>query len=821
MNSYSENLHSSVLATLGAQEMNNKQLSAQLDASMFALYYSEAAEIISLEKLVLIKQLYKKKQAINDLAVKNKNMSDNLLLSANEQKTYITQSVTNTAVAASNIQIATNAVVRLASDVGSIFSIINAADYGTQIFQQCVEAYNLINKTAYNAEVTSQMAMEASASIAEVPASTIADKAKLTNDSVNNLLQITTADLAAAAAKINADTEDKYNASIATRSAEGVIKCSKVRTEAAKKAYKINNKKLNQNLKVEIPHPFKRSYSASFDFYKAPFKPTDKSVNTSNTGLDKPVKSYNIILVKESKKSFFSISTAEELLNNPTQHIQIPVTTRKGTEKEIIEKYKQYYRALKTADDDQILAATARTNEKKAAENVTKASNTRDEDKIALDKITATVEIVQDLVKAAKHEVHKIEEQLRKDPKNPVLKEALKAANAALKEVELELTVVKYQEEKAQTTYKIATDNLEIAKAEVAKSKKETENADAKYALASEKASALEQEAILLKREGYTTINTNDLLDSDNDAFLFGQNYVVFLLIVFTEDYKKEINTFDDYLSAPSEVFNIKNTLKPAEDIVVTTGNTSSKINFSVAESSQDLKQIEYRCLFLPYPDGLLTNEELNTVESKIELLEEDEEMIAFTNEIDQLNEEIKEIEKELKSLKEDLIELNKKPKTPHDPKNEAAIQNTSKKIENFEIALKQAREKLEFTELKLDKLEVEIARTKANYPKAVKNGNAFFFNLNLAQNIPAGNYTPASSPQETDGITAFHAKIDSATTDNFGNPLIEGTHYIPVVLSYYNGLAINKNKYSNILSDWENTDTFAYSTSKKTLLTN
>ena len=446
MNSYSENLHSSVLATLGSQEMNNKQLGAQLDASMFALYYSEGAEILSTEKLVLIKQLYKKKQAINDLAVKNKNISDNLLLSANEQKTYISQSITNMAVSASNIQIATNAVVRLASDIGSIFSILNAADHGSQICTKCAEAYNLINKTAYNAEVTSQLAMEASASIAEVATSVIADKAKLTNDSVNNLLQITTADLAAAAAKINADTEDKYNASIATRSAEGVIKCSKARYEAAKKAYKINNKKLNQNLKVEIPDPFKTSYSVSFDYYIPPFKPADKSKSTSDTGLDKPVKSYNILLVKESKKSSFSIPTAEELLNNPSQHIQIPVSAKKSTEKDIIEKYMLYYNALKAADDDNLLVVKAKANDKEAVENITKATNAKEKSKAGLEKNTAELEIAQDAIKAAKQEIHAIEEQIKKDPKNPALKEALKIAIVVLKEIELEFTVIKYKE---------------------------------------------------------------------------------------------------------------------------------------------------------------------------------------------------------------------------------------------------------------------------------------------------------------------------------------------------------------------------------------
>jgi hypothetical protein len=143
MNSYSENLHSSVLASLESQEMNQKKLDSQLNSSMFKLYYAESAEIVTNDKLLSVTKKYKQAQTVKEQAVKNKNISANITMSANQQNTYTAQSVTNLAVSASNIQIATNAIVRLASDMGSIFSIINAADYGTQIYQQSIEAYNL------------------------------------------------------------------------------------------------------------------------------------------------------------------------------------------------------------------------------------------------------------------------------------------------------------------------------------------------------------------------------------------------------------------------------------------------------------------------------------------------------------------------------------------------------------------------------------------------------------------------------------------------------------------------------------------------------
>lgn len=662
MNSYNENLHSSVLSSLESQEMTKKQLKAQLNASMFTLYYAEGAEIVAQEKLELATKMYTQKQHVNNVVVKNKNMADNLLLSANQQKTYTTQSVTNMAVCASNIQVASNSIVRLASDVGSIFSIINAADYGTQIYQQALEAYNLINKTAYHAEETSQLAMEASTSIAEVATTTIADEAKLTNTSVNNLLQITTADLNAITAIVTADNDTSSQASMATRGAEGAIKCSKVEYEASKKAYNINNKKFNQNLRVHVPKPFdpvKGTFTVSFNYYKSPFSSTDKDKDTQNLGLEKPVQNYNIILVKESKKSFFNVSTAEDLLTNPSQfkRVEVPQPDSKNKDKALVE------------------------------------------------------------------------------------------------------------------------------------------------------------------------LSLIDLLDSDNEALVLGENYVAFLLIIFTENYKKEINTFDEYLSAPSETFTMTHTLNPAEKIKPVKESDPKEnqdtdpqstslfdITFTVKkEENIKVTDLDYRCMLLPYPDNLLTNEELNTLEYKIETLEIEEEITQYEAEIDYLNEEILNINNGITQLN---AEIAKYPKP--DPKHAAEIEIAKRKLADFKNALNEAKAKLAAVNNEVTKLKAQLAEIAKDYPKPVKNANAFFFNLNLAENIPAGNYTSAglvkTKSEKAEPFIKLEVRIDATTTDNFGNPLVENKKYIPVVLSYFNGAEISKNKYTNQLSDWENTDTFTYS---------
>ncbi|MBL0739544.1 hypothetical protein JI750_21815 [Flavobacterium sp. GN10] len=644
MNSYNENLHSSVLSSLESQEMTKKQLSSQLSNSMFTLYYAEGAEIVAQEKLDATTKMYTEKQHINDVVVKNKNMADNLLLSANQQKTYVTQAVTNMAVCASNIQIASNSIVRLASDIGSIYSIVNAADYGTQIYQQTLEAYNLINKTAYNAERTSQYAMEATAAISEVSSSTVADGAKLTNTSVNNLLQVTTSDLTAITAVLTVDNDTKSKASIATRAAEGAIKCSEVEYDAAKKAYTFNNAQFNQNLVVEVPKLFDPSsgnFNVSFNAYRSPFSADDRNPDTQNVGLKKPVLSYNIILVKDSKKSLFSASVAEDLVGNPAQCKSIPAT--------------------------------------------------------------------------------------------------------------------------------------------------QTPDAQGKYT---------------------ETLAYKQYRDSDNDPLVLGENYVAFLLIMFTESYKKEINTFDEYLSAPSEVFSLTYTLKNAKHIGASRENGSedlSKITFSV-EKEEVLKpaEIDYRCFFLPYPDDMATNEDLDTLESKIETLE--------------LEEEIKTVEAEIKSFNEEIENLNASANQPNAEggKNAKDADQEKQKSASLKSALTDTKEKLRLAKSQLADLNTKLKDVKDKSPKPVKNTNAFFFNLNLAENIPAGNFTNAKQHRTASGHE-FLVDIDTTTTDNFGNPLVEDKNYIPVVLSYYKGTENSRSKYTNSLSDWQNTPPIPYST-KETL---
>lgn len=316
MNSYNENLHSSVITALNDQELQLQKTKATLDASMFSLYYSEGARISAAENLQLANENFKFQQLVKEQAVIDSDLSTNVLASANLGNDLVAKSVTNTSVAAANVQIASNAVLKLASDTGSIFSMVNAADYGTEIYDQSKEAYELMNRTAYLAEKTSQYSMEASTSIAEVSSNTLSKKAETTDTSIKSLLDAVTTNFNDSSATVITDSTALSTANSEEKAAEGVLENVNTVYNSELEAYALYNKELNLDLLVKVPDVVgeRTNYTVSFDSYQSPFKlpKFNNGANKKKEGY--PVKKYYIFLVKNSRKEVFSTSDAEGLV---------------------------------------------------------------------------------------------------------------------------------------------------------------------------------------------------------------------------------------------------------------------------------------------------------------------------------------------------------------------------------------------------------------------------------------------------------------------------------------------------------------------------
>ena len=465
MISYNGDLRSAVIVLMANQQLELKNITSQWNAAIFTLFYAEEARITACQKLDDGLEILKSMEKIKDAAGINNSIAVNTNASAKDLRERASLSVNNVSVAAANVQIAANAIMKLASDIGSIFSVVSAADFNTDIYEQTKEANRLMSITASEAELSSQRAMEASSLTAQISSSILADMASVTQKSIANLVSTSISDFNTVTALIATDNANLSNASNAEKETEGILQCINADYLAALSSYVLTNKELNLDLHVASGKKNNTSFDVQFDFYKNPFTDNQDTIQTlpnTSEGLpvkvtDGAVKAYYIMLVKDRQKSIFSIENAEFLLSKRDRFIRI-----KGV------------------------------------------------------------------------------------PKQP----------------------------------------------------------DQKF----------------IKK----TIGIADLKDSDGDSIQLAVGYVVFVLAVFTDEYKKEINNFDDYLSAPSLPFTLTNNLaspKPA-DIRIAKLHPDI-LEFSVIEDHE--YSVEYRCLLLPADHnllkGLLTTGKLKNLENEVETI--------------------------------------------------------------------------------------------------------------------------------------------------------------------------------------------------------
>lgn len=436
MNSYNEDLQSEVSYILQNQQRETENLTSISNAQLLTLYYASGAVISTASVL----QAQKEKQAFAALIMKQTTESNaicnNLMISAAQSAQYLKQSTSNTALAAANIQIAATAVVKLAGDISSIYNVIEAADFDTEIQQQALLLNTCIEQTASAAETASQLALEASVLTSEVSADTLLKKAKSVNTGMNDLMRIVGGDYDKIAAEVLTAEAGFLEAIMSRKNAEGSFADSSAKLKALSEAYSTINTELNLDLKAGFTLEQQTALEISFNLVKSPFVQKD-------TTAFYPVKDYYIFLVKEKNKSVFSNENAESMLHRfPDQYIHV-------------------------------------------------------------------------------------------DQLNP---------------------------EKTQV-YKVYN-YLQIPGAE-----------KTMYALK----------------------------DSDGEEIFPGVNYVAFLLVVYQEAYKKQLNNYSDLLSAPSQAFYLTHPLATAQSIKtdVTNKGWPKNIMFSVEETPGTKGQVEYRCILL------------------------------------------------------------------------------------------------------------------------------------------------------------------------------------------------------------------------------
>lgn len=306
MNTYDENLRAVTITLLQGRQLEQKNLRSQLNAASFTLYHAQGEVISAVEQQQAAGKDVALKGAVKEQIVRSADSSGNQLSTAVQATQFQKQAMTDAAVAAANVQVAANAIMSLAGDAGSIFAIVTAADFDTEIYKLAEQARQLMNDTAQEAEEASQLAMEASILAAQVPVSALYDKAKTLNAAMDPLRETISTGYTESLQALEADNARLAAASAGAKTAEGAWTNSNTAFSAALRAYALTNRELHLDLGVA---PDEDGFTVRFRLITNPF--ADEALT-----FPVPVSEYFIIVVKETKATTFTLAGAEYLLTS-------------------------------------------------------------------------------------------------------------------------------------------------------------------------------------------------------------------------------------------------------------------------------------------------------------------------------------------------------------------------------------------------------------------------------------------------------------------------------------------------------------------------
>lgn len=338
MNSYNENLRASVSKSLDAQSKVAKSAASELSAQEISLYYAQGALIAANDKFDQTLVQYEAQQDIQTSVNENNNSGINVVDAATLEKKYVDQSISNTATAASNVQVASNTVLRLAGDLGNVFSILQAANYGSEIYDEAFKAKTYMDETAYNAKLASQLAMESTMLAASISSTTVLTEAQSTSAAINTLNTNFKAQFSSTSDLLNAQNDAVVSANNLEKKSEGITEDLNISLYGSLSAYRQSNSKLNNGLRVLPNIPGQaitktdKKFTAEFTPFIAPFSRHEEITDAY------PVATYYIIVVNASSRSTFSVSSADSAISEkPNDKNQLrafavqPDTTRSIT----------------------------------------------------------------------------------------------------------------------------------------------------------------------------------------------------------------------------------------------------------------------------------------------------------------------------------------------------------------------------------------------------------------------------------------------------------------------------------------------------------
>lgn len=315
MNTYNENLQNTVISTLAGIDLAQQELLSEVTVAETTLYHAQGAELTARDKADATIDLLGDWENINNEALRNDNRMFNLLSTATDAGKVVATSITNTATAASNAQIASNAISLLASDIGAALNVATASLFNTDVYSRIENANSFINNVANDARAIARNAMNASAWTSEVISTEVLTLAKGSKTKVGGVLKSTQAEVNRFAALMIAEAAAITTASTLERQAEGNLDDAEHAVSAITDTYANAMRQLNMNLSITVLSGYE--ITASFSGLPSPL-PAFSAPPASSVVIPDAAPHYYLTLIQTQNASIFSTDQAMQLFQQAT-----------------------------------------------------------------------------------------------------------------------------------------------------------------------------------------------------------------------------------------------------------------------------------------------------------------------------------------------------------------------------------------------------------------------------------------------------------------------------------------------------------------------
>ncbi len=315
MNStYKKELSSSIKNSNKEFVKEEYKLDHKKNASKVSLYYAHGQTEKTHNNFISTREDSKAAEKLNKKVVKATNFTENVVLAAKQSLQDSSSTTSNVSTAAANMQIAANAITKLASDVAALKSVAKNTANESKILHHTNKANELIQHAAKKAEEVSLVSMQATIEAAQATASTVVTNAEASLEAVKSLHSSTAANYSNLQELTVTDNENLTTARKNEKLASAKFDITKRQDMAIKATRRQVNKVSNHHLTMKDPQVKKNKgeHAELWPFSEIPAGDS-YTIRFESYDNEEHIKNYRLIVAKYDDAEAFDINIAKDL----------------------------------------------------------------------------------------------------------------------------------------------------------------------------------------------------------------------------------------------------------------------------------------------------------------------------------------------------------------------------------------------------------------------------------------------------------------------------------------------------------------------------